>query len=175
MLESFVLFSHDATCSGRRSLLLLVQSDLSCALDVYKHVYTRYVIHHRLHTYMKLLEIPSPPPPTPSNTRPSHRLYDLQNTHDKLMHSFHNRQICSLKGFIVYAHELSCPSRPPSPPPNPLPLVQTKASTPLKAPPSPHRFFDLQDAIDKLMHFLPQLPYFFPLKNGFYSFRAQTD
>ena len=34
--------------------------------------------------------------------------------HDKLMHSFHNRQICSLDGFIVSAHRLSCPARPPS-------------------------------------------------------------
>ena len=28
--------------------------------------------------------------------------------------------------------------------------------------------------IDKLMHFLPQLSDFVPLRNGFYSFRAQT-
>ena len=37
------------------------------------------------------------------------------------------------------------------------------------------RLFDLQDSLDKLMHFLPQLSDFVPLKNGFYSFRAQTN
>ena len=63
----------------------------------------------------------------------------------------------------------------PSPPPTPLPLVQTQALTPLKTPPSPHRLYDLQDTLDKLMHFLSQLSDFVPLKNGFYSFRAQTD
>ena len=34
--------------------------------------------------------------------------------------------------------------------------------------------FDLQDSLDKLMHFLPQLSDFVPLRNGYYSFRAQT-
>ena len=34
--------------------------------------------------------------------------------------------------------------------------------------------FDLQDPLDELMHFLPQLSDFVPLRNGFYSFRAQT-
>ena len=34
--------------------------------------------------------------------------------------------------------------------------------------PSPHRLLDLQDTLhDKLMHFLPQLSDFVPLKNGF--------
>ena len=59
--------------------------------------------------------------------------------------------------------------------PPPLPLVQTPAPTPLKTPPSPHRLFDSQDTLDKLMHFLPQLSDFVPVKNGFYSSRAQTD
>ena len=45
----------------------------------------------------------------------------------------------------------------------------------LKTPPSPHGLFDLQDSLDKLKHFLPQLSDFVPLKNGFYGFRAQTD
>ena len=40
-------------------------------------------------------------------------------------------------------------------------------------PPSPHRLYDLQDTLDKLMHFLPQLSDFVPLKNGFCSSRAQ--
>ena len=35
--------------------------------------------------------------------------------------------------------------------------------------------YDLQDALDKLMQFLRQLSDCVPLKNGFYSFRAQTD
>ena len=60
-------------------------------------------------------------------------------------------------------------------PPRPLPLVQTQAPTPLQTPPSPHRVYDLQDSLDKLMHFLPQLSDFVPLRNGFYSFREQTD
>ena len=77
------------------------------------------------------------------------------------MHSFHNRQICPLKWFIVSAHILSCP------PPPPLPLVQTQATTPLKTPPSPHRLYDLQDTLDELMHFLPQLSDFAHLKTGF--------
>ena len=46
---------------------------------------------------------------------------------------------------------------------------------PSHIPPSPHRSYDLQDILDKLMHFLPQLSNFVPLKNGFYSFRAQID
>ena len=44
-----------------------------------------------------------------------------------------------------------------------------------KSPPPSHRPYELQDILDKLMHFLPQLLNFVPLKNGFYSFRAQTD
>ena len=91
------------------------------------------------------------------------------------MHSFHNCQIFSFKGFIASAHRLSCPDRFPLPPPPPLPLVQTQAPTPLKTLPSPHRLFDLQDTLDELMHFFPQLSDFVPLKNAFYSFRAQTD
>ena len=31
------------------------------------------------------------------------------------------------------------------------------------------------DSLDTLMHSLPQLSDFVPLRNGFYSFRAQTD
>ena len=46
--------------------------------------------------------------------------------------------------------------------------------TSLKTPPSPHRLCDLQYSLDKLMHFLPQLSDLVPLRNGFYSFRAQT-
>ena len=45
----------------------------------------------------------------------------------------------------------------------------------LKTPPSPHRLYDLQDSLDKLMHFLPQLSDFVPLKNRFFSLRAHTD
>ena len=70
-------------------------------------------------------------------------------------------------------HRLSFPARSPPPPP-PLRLVQTHAPTPFKVPPSPHRLCDLQGTIDKLMHFLPQLSDFVPLKKGLYSFRAQT-
>ena len=35
--------------------------------------------------------------------------------------------------------------------------------------------YDLQDSLDERMHFLPQLSDFVPLRNVFYSFRAQTD
>ena len=55
------------------------------------------------------------------------------------------------------------------------PFDQNQAPKFLKTPPSPHRMFDLQDSLDKLMHFLPQLSDFVPLRNGFYSFRAQAD
>ena len=56
----------------------------------------------------------------------------------------------------------------------PLPFDQNQPPTSFKTPPSPHWLFDLQDSLDKLMHFVPQLSDFVPLKNGFYSFRAQT-
>ena len=79
-----------------------------------------------LYIYKTLLP---PPPPTPSNTPPSpHCLYDLQDIQDELVHSFQNRQIYPLKGFIVSTHRLSCPVHPPPPR---LPLVQTHALTPL--------------------------------------------
>ena len=94
--------------------------------------------------------------------------------HDKLVHSFQNRQIYPLEGFIVSTHKLSCPPRPPSPPPPPFPFDRNQAPTSFKNTPSPHRLFDLQVSLDKLMHFLPQLSDFVPLRNGFYSFRAQT-
>ena len=54
--------------------------------------------------------------------------------------------------------------------PQPLP-----PPTPSNTPPSPQWLYDLQHTLDNMMHFLPQLPDFVPLKNGFYSFRAQTD
>ena len=66
----------------------------------------------------------------------------------------------------------SCPAR--SPPPL-FPLDQTQASSSLKTPPYPRRLYDSQDSLDKLMHFLPQLSDFVPLKSEFYSFRVQTD
>ena len=60
-------------------------------------------------------------------------------------------------------------------PPLPAPFDHNQAPTSFKSPPSPHRLFDLQDSLDKRMHFLLQLSDFVPLRNGFYSFRAQTD
>ena len=41
--------------------------------------------------------------------------------------------------------------------------------------PSPHRLYDLQNILDKLMHFLPQLSDSVPLENELNSFRAQID
>ena len=38
-----------------------------------------------------------------------------------------------------------------------------------------YRLFDLQDSLDKRIHFHSQLSDVVPLRNGFYSFRAQTD
>ena len=38
------------------------------------------------------------------------------------MYYCYNRQVCPLQGFIVSAHKLRCPARPP---PLPIPLVQT--------------------------------------------------
>ena len=52
---------------------------------------------------------------------------------------------------------------------------QNQAPTSFKTPPSPHRLFDFQGSLDKRMHFLLQLSDLVPLRNGFYSFRAQTD
>ena len=102
------------------------------------------------------------------------RITDRGNDIYKLIHSCHNRQICSLKGFRVSVHRLSCPVRSPLPP-SPLPFVQTQAPKPFQTPSSPCRLCDLQDTLDKLTHFLPQLSDFVTLQNGFYSFRAQTD
>ena len=86
-----------------------------------------------------------------------------------------------------------------APPPNPK-LFKTlffqpphpRQPTPSNTSPSPHWLYDLQDIhdilpspsrllydlrdiLDEQMHFLPQLSDFVPLKDGFYSFRAQTD
>ena len=36
-------------------------------------------------------------------------------------------------------------------------LFKPNAPTPFNTPPSPHRLYDLQDTLDKLVHFLPQL------------------
>ena len=55
-----------------------------------------------------------------------------------------------------------------------LAFDQNQAPTSCITPPPPHRIFDLQDSLDKLMHFLPQLSAFVPLRNGLYSFCAQT-
>ena len=89
------------------------------------------------------------------------------------------KYIIPSKGFIASPHKL--PARPPSPPPpsppppTPLAFDQNQAPKCFKTPPPPHRLFDLQDSLDKRIHFPPQLPDFVPLRNGFYSFRAQTD
>ena len=52
--------------------------------------------------------------------------------------------------------------------------VGKKTYTKLRPPP-PQRLFDLQDSLDKRIHFPSQLSDFVPLRNGSYSFRAQTD
>ena len=60
-------------------------------------------------------------------------------------------------------------------PPSRPPFDQNQAPTSLKTPSSPQRLYDLQGSLDnKLLHFLPQLSDFVPLRNGFHSFRAQT-
>ena len=59
-----------------------------------------------------------------------------------------------LKDLYAPGTDLVAPPVPPPPPPQ-LPLLQTQAPTPLKTPPFPHRLYDLQDTLDKLMHFLP--------------------
>ena len=46
---------------------------------------------------------------------------------------------------------------------------------PLQFLPSPHRLYDLQGTLDKLMHVLPELSDSVSLENGFYHFRVQTD
>ena len=68
------------------------------------------------------------PPPTPLNTAPSpHWLYHLQGIHDKLMQSFHNRQICRYMGFTVSVQRWSCRARPPPLARPPTPSCSTKA------------------------------------------------
>ena len=114
------------------------------------------------------------------NSPPKVKIPTLTITMEKTTHTyryFQNRQIYPLEGFKASTHKLSCPTRspPPSPPPPPLPFDSNQAPTSFKTPPSPHRLFDLQDTLNKLMHFLPQLSDFVPPKNGFYSFRVQTD
>ena len=122
-------------------------------------------------TYITYIAVGPPFPPAPcSNTPPSPQwLYDLQDIHFKLMHSFHNRQICFLKGFIVSAHILS-------PPP---PTAHFHPRSPFLffslSPRSRHQLYDVQYILDKLIHLLLlllQLSDCVPLKNGFYSFRG---
>ena len=57
-----------------------------------------------------LFDVPPPPSTTPLST---HWLYDLRDIHDKLVHSFLNRQIYPFEGFVVSTHKLSCPALPP--------------------------------------------------------------
>ena len=58
--------------------------------------------------------------------------------HAYMVHSFQNRQIYPLEGFIVSTHKLSCPTSP-TPPPAPHPrslLIKTKPLRPSKLSPS---------------------------------------
>ena len=73
------------------------------------------------------------------------------------------------------ARPSATPPPPPFPPPPTLAFDQNQAPESFKTRPSPHRLFDLQGSLDKRIHFPPQLSDFVPLRNGFYSFRAQTD
>ena len=56
------------------------------------------------------------------------------------------------------------------PPPPPAPSCLNLGPHAPKNSALAHRLYDLQDTLDKLMHFLPQLSDFVPLKNGLYSF-----
>ena len=89
----------------------------------------------------------------------------------KYAHPAHEMPDGILRANLATAHHLhyyihKTPSRPP--------FDRNQAPTSLKTPSSPHRIYDFQDSLDKLMHFLPQLSDFVPLRNRFYSFRAQT-
>ena len=66
---------------------------------------------------------------------------------------------------IVPAHMLSCPRPPPLLPPH-APSCSNPGLHALQYPPSPHWLYDSQHTLDKLMHYLPQLSDFVPLKNG---------
>ena len=86
-----------------------------------------------------------------------------------------NRQIYPLERI----YSLHAQIAPPPPPPRPLKarslLIKTRPPRSSKPAPPPHWLFDLQDSLDKRIHFPPQLSDFVLLRNGFYSFRAQTD
>ena len=70
-------------------------------------------------SFLRFFFFALPPPPTPLIPPPSpRRSYDLQDTHDKLMHSFHTRQIASpsKKSFVVSAPIMTTAPPPPTPP-----------------------------------------------------------
>ena len=89
----------------------------------------------------------------------------------------------SLSFYIYIVYIINFPRTNWAAPPVPLPspphprsiFVKTRPPCPWKLRPPRHRLFDLQDSLYKLMLFLSQLSDFVPLRNGFYSFRAQAD
>ena len=90
-----------------------------------------------------------------------------------------SRYICQIRQIyplgIYSLHAQIAPFPPPRLQTRSL-LIKTRPPRPSNTPPHPpHRLFDLQDPLDKRIHFPSQLSDFVPLKNGFYSVRAQTD
>ena len=125
---------------------------------------------YSLHAQIELLHTPHPRPNPPP--------------HDEMVHFFIHFFFSFLKPSArIYsfhaqiARPSTSPQSPPHlfpSPPTPLAFDQNQAPTSFKTPASPHRLFDLQDSLDKRIHFLSQLSDFVPLRNGFYSYRAQT-
>ena len=134
-------------------------------------------------TAMHKLSTPRPPRPLspyfstpllsarapPSKTPPSpHRLYDLQKYMTKwCIPSTADRFCLPQNGFNGFRTHID--------PTTPAAFSISRPRPPLKTPPSSHRLYGLQDTHDKLMHSIPQQSDLVLLKNGFYSFRAQTD
>ena len=63
------------------------------------------------------------------------------------------------------------PARPP-PPPTPLAFDQNQAPTSFKAPPPPHRLFDLQDLLDKKYISIHSCQILSPSETGFFIVSA---
>ena len=100
-------FTLHATRRAPHGALRLVQA-MSAWLEKTRRAPSRHSRDARVYghstTAMHKLSTPPLPPPILKPPSSPHRLYDLQDIHDKLMHSVHSRQNLSLSktGFIVF-------------------------------------------------------------------------
>ena len=89
-----------------------------------------------------------------------------------------NRQIYPVGRIFSLHARIARPSPPfPHPLQHPLAFDQNQSPTSFKTPPPSHRLFDLQDTLYLINGYvsLHSCQILSPLRNGFYSFRAQTD